>query len=372
MQPPIRPGTPGYPGQNGQNGQNANSGSQPPMPANNANSGPQPPMPANPSDFYDDTGYAPELRAERSENLYRRDERFWQRVPDQEQTMHGRPRQDTYFSHQERFEATRPSGRHKAAVPRGRRGSRTIACVLGVVLVLAVVVALLASPLFSVREIRVQGNSRFSSEEIVRMSGIKVGMNRFRIQADDVTRRVETNRYLVCELVHMPEWGVVEIRVRERVCVAAIEYNGLLFYVDNRGMVLEENVNTSAPLTDKIRVKGLSVRRCDIGRIVSLNNDEQLSVFNEIMVELKVMSALDRIAELDMSSMESIFLVTRDDYSVRLGNGSDIHQKLRSMLLTLEALYRDGRGPGAIDVSAPVNPTYIPDEDSLTAAPAVE
>ena len=342
MQPPIRPND------------------QPPR----GNSGPMPPVgpsgasPAGENSPFEDTGYAPELRASRSENLYRRDERFWQHMPNLEETMHGRPHQEGYFDHPEKFERTRS---HKP--PRGRRGSHVIALVLGVAVLLMGVAVLFASPLFSVQEIRVAGNSRVSSEEIIRLSGLTVGMNRFSLNADQVMNRVEGNHFLICELVHMPEWNTVEIRVREREVVAVIDYNGLMYFADNRGMILQEfSRRGDIPMTDKILVVGLNIRRCDVGRTVTLSDPEQLDVYNEILVELKVMSALDMIEELDMSTMESIFLTTRDGYSVRLGNGTDIHRKLRAMLLTLDALRNGGYGVGSIDVSAPVNPTFVPAE----------
>ena len=338
---------------------------QPPYGSNDkrqGRNGPVPPQqgayqPGNTGPF-EDTGYAPELRAERSENLYRRDERFWEHMPGTEETLHGRPRNKEYFEHQEHFQATRS---HRP--PRARRGSRVIALIVVVALLVMTVTILFASPIFSVKEIRVIGNSIVSTEEIIRRSGLTIGMNRFSLNADEVMARVEGNHYLICELVHMPDRNTVEIRVREREVIAVIDYNGLMYYADNRGMIMEEFADrATVPMDGKILVAGLNVRRCDVGRIITLTNAEQLNVYNEILVELKVMSALDRIRELDMSSMESIFLTTRDGYSVRLGSGSDIHRKLRSMLLTLDALAEGDDGPGTIDVSAPVNPTFTPFE----------
>ena len=342
MQPPIRP--------NDQQNR-FHSGPVPPVG--------QPAAPADDDNPFEDTGYAPELRASRSENLYRRDERFWQHVPNMEETMHGRPHQEGYFDHPEQFHQTRS---HK---PRGKRGSRVIALVIGVAVLLMAVTVLFASPLFSVEEIRVAGNSSVSSEEIIRLSGLTIGMNRFSLNTDEVMERVEGNHFLICELVHMPEWNTVEIRVREREVVAVIDYNGLMYLADNRGMILQEfSKRGDIAMTDKILVVGLNIRRCDVGRTVTLSDPEQLDVYNDILVELKVMDALSMIEELDMSTMESIFLTTRDGYSVRLGNGGDIHRKLRAMLLTIEALQNGGYGVGSIDVSAPVNPTFVPAEGS--------
>ena len=49
------------------------------------------------------------------------------------------------------------------------------------------------------------------------------------------------------------------------------------------------------------------------------------------------------------------------NYIVRLGDSTDLHSKLRAMILTIEYLRQNGHGEGTVDVSAPVNPTYTPE-----------
>ena len=109
-------------------------------------------------------------------------------------------------------------------------------------------------------------------------------------------------------------------------------------------------------------VGGLNIRRCKLGETVQLQSDRQMSVYTELLVELKVMSALNDVSELDLSDMDNLFLVSRDGYTVRLGDSSGLHAKLRAMLLTREHLSATGHSGGTIDVSTPVNPTYTPDD----------
>ena len=74
------------------------------------------------------------------------------------------------------------------------------------------------------------------------------------------------------------------------------------------------------------------------------------------------------MVELDMSDMDSIFLTTSDDYIVRLGDSTDMHAKLRAMILTIEYLRANGHGEGTVDVSVPVYPSYIPDQYQSSGA----
>jgi len=318
--------------------------------------GPQQPLGGSTGPF-EDTGYAPELRAERSENLYRKEDQFWQRMPDQQTVRYGRPREKSYFDHPQQF---RPS--RAAKPPKARAGGRTAAWICGVAAALVVVLIVLYSTVPLVRHIEVEGNSAFTDRQIIDLSGLKEGMNRFRVQEEVVAQRIEQNRYLVCELVHQPDLWTVVIRVKERKPTAAIAYNGLLLYADHRGVVLEEVLDSGQRPEGMVLVKGLEIRRSDLGRTLTMHQSSQLYVYNEIFVELDIMGALGWMVELDMSDMDSIFLTTSDGYIVRLGDSTDLHSKLRAMILTIEYLRQNGHGEGTVDVSAPVYPSYIPDD----------
>ena len=108
-------------------------------------------------------------------------------------------------------------------------------------------------------------------------------------------------------------------------------------------------------------MSGMNIHDCRVGQVLSLNDAQQMQIFTEILVELKVMSALNRVKELDLSNMDNLFIVSTDGFTVRLGTAENLHAKLRSMLLTLDHLQREGYEGGTVDVSAPVNPTYTPE-----------
>ena len=108
-------------------------------------------------------------------------------------------------------------------------------------------------------------------------------------------------------------------------------------------------------------VEGFDIRLCEVGRTLSVVSAARMGVYTSVLMELKVMGALDQMRELDLADMDNLYLVSTDGYAVRLGDSQGLHAKLRSMLLTLDKLRQDGYGPGTVDVSAPVNPSYIPE-----------
>jgi len=226
--------------------------------------------------------------------------------------------------------------------------------------IVTAVAFILYSALFQVRRITVIGNSSVSAQEIIRLSGLKAGQNSLTIDDEAVMRKVEGNRYLRCTLVDV-QWDSVTIHVKERVPAAYINHNGMVVLLDNRGFVLEESLSAHAGYETLVKIIGLDVRRSALGQTISLNNAAQLETYTQVLVELKAMKGLELLSELDMTSMDSIYLATRDGFYVRLGSEDSIHEKLRAFLITRERVVEMGYSSGTIDVTDPGRPTYAPD-----------
>lgn len=300
---------------------------------------PSNPWATGPVDPFDEPSEAPELMEQRSDHLYNKEDRFWDHV-----------------------EGSTKADHHARRKPHSKAEGHTMRWVILILAVIVAVGGLVYGAVFQVRDIAVQGSLTIAEKAIIDLSGIRLGMNTFSIDDDQVEKNIESNRYLsfVCVDKHLPD--KVILQVKERVPAATVKYCGILYTMDNRGMVLEESLDTEAE-TGLVLVDGLNIHDCRVGQNIGLNNAKQMQVFTEVLVELKVMSALGQVKELDLSNMDNLFIVSADDapFTVRLGAAENLHAKLRSMLLTMEHLRREGHEGGTLDVSSPVNPTYIPE-----------
>ena len=332
-------------------GRGWNTGSQPPV--GDAHAGESP---------FEEPEQAPELRADRSDNLYSRDEPFWNRVVDAPQSGKELPRDPNYWNHPDVMDTDRllyvdnDTGLQKL---RKFLGSGTVKKCLLITAVIVVVAFVLYSTIFQVRTINVVGNSSISPQEIIRLSGLKTGQSSMTIDDEAVMRKVEGNRYLRCTLVDV-QWDSVTIHVKERTPAAWINHNGMVVLMDNRGFVLEESLDAYAGDESLVKVIGMDVRRSALGQQITLDSSAQLETYTQILVELKAMKGLELLSELDMSSMDSIYLATRDGFYVRLGSEESIHEKLRAFLITREKVLEMGNTSGTIDVTDPGRPTYSP------------
>jgi len=215
----------------------------------------------------------------------------------------------------------------------------------------------------TVKSISVVGSTRYSEQEIIALSQLEVGMSTFSIDEELVKQRIERERYLRCKLVDVA-FDKVVLHVNERVPVATITHNGRTAIMDERGWVLEVSNHLAEGEQDYIRVEGMDVHRCSLGQPVTLNTPSRLTIYTQILIELRAMGGLELIKELDMTSMDSISLKTKDDFIVQMGNEYRIHEKLRAFLIVrdvvLEKRYHGGNVGGTIVVSDPTSPAYKP------------
>ena len=334
------------------------------MDGNGRHTGSHPPVGQETNGFnpFEEPEQAPELREKRSENLYSRDEPFWERVVDDPDASGNFRRDVNYWNHPDVMDTDRllHVDNDTALQKIGKfLGSGAVKKFLGIVAVVVLVAVALFGTVFRVHAIHVSGNTSVLEADIIRLSGLKVGQSSMTIDDEAVMRKIESNRYLRCTLVDV-QWNSVTIHVKERVPAVYINHNGMIVTLDNRGYVLEESLAAATGYENLVKVSGMNVRRCALGQQISLHSNTQLETYTQILVELKAMKGIDLLRELDMSSMDSIYLTTRDDFYVRLGSEEDIHAKLRAFLITREKLLEMGHAKGTIDVTDPGRPTYMP------------
>ena len=334
------------------------------MDKNGWNTGSQPPVKPDTQGFnpFEEPEQAPELREKRSENLYSRDEPFWERVVDAPDASGDFRRDVNYWNHPDVMDTDHllHVDNDTALQKVGKfLGSDAVKKVIGIVTVVVLVAIALFGTVFRVHDIHVSGNTTVADEAVIRLSGLKVGQSSMTIDDEEVMRKIESNRYLRCTLVDV-QWNAVTLHVKERVPAVYINHNGMIVTLDNRGFVLEESLASETGFESLVKVSGMNVRRCALGQQIALQSANQLEAYTQILVELKAMKGIDLLRELDMSSMDSIYLTTRDDFFVRLGSEDDLHAKLRAFLITREKVLQMGYAKGTIDVTDPGRPTYLP------------
>lgn len=304
------------------------------------------PAPLNNNPF-DEPEDAPELIGSRSENVTAHTGDFWKKP------------EDGYRS----AEAGRKAGVNDSRdkTEKKKVQPRVIRAAIAAALVLAAVILVLRFAVFSVKQIVVTGNNKVSAEDVIRVSGIRQGDSMFSLNEKQIEERITSDyrlqfRYIATE---MPSTVVISVREREACCW--LTYCGIMYVMDKNRMVLYESENPAEQPQNLVEIKGLEVRSNTlVGQYINLGNEAQQSIFSELFLEMKVLGCIDQIKEADISNTSSILLVTRDGFTVGLGDRTNIHAKLRSLLLVQAELEQMGNFGGTINVTNPETPIYTP------------
>ncbi len=306
------------------------------------------PVNVNPFDEPED---APELREQRSDSLNNHSGVFWNQQTEGYQ-----------YTGSVKAVADSAEPQEKGKKKRKRRGFLYTVLIL---LSLAVIAVTVYFGVFNVREIRVMGNDRIPAEEIIRLSGLKKGMPIFSIRTEEVTRGIENNSYLQLKYVDKDLPGSVTICVKEREACCWMTWCGIFYTMDKQRVVLFETEEQGIRPAGLVKVDGLRIRSgCMVGQTLVLESEEQQNVFSNLFLEMKVLNCTELIEEADLSSLNSLLLTTRDGFTVSMGDATNLHAKLRSMLLTREELIRMGYQGGIINVINLENPVFTPEEQT--------
>ena len=329
------------------------TGSQPPLREWQRNTwyGPAP-INENPFDEPED---APELREMRSESLNNRSGAFWE-------TESGPQITGGY-----RFGAQNAPEQHSAPRPAGgreRESSRKrnpLLTVIWSVTAAAALWALLYYVVFAVRDIRIVGNDQIPASEIIRLSGVRAGMPLLSVSGENVEQRLKQNPLLKFRYLEKEMPGTVVLAVKEREACCWMTWNGILYTMDKQRMVLYETEDLSVRPATLVRVDGLEIRSTAmVGQTLLLERPEQQEIFSNLFLEMKVLGCTELIEEADLSNISSLLLTTRDGFTISLGDASNIHAKLRAMLITRDELIERGYRGGVINVILPESPVFSP------------
>lgn len=135
--------------------------------------------------------------------------------------------------------------RRRRRIIRERRRKRRIFFLklLFFIIELVVIFVLLRfSSVFDVQEISIEGNYETTKNNLIKLSGIKIGENLFALDSKEVKKNLLSEPLLRDAKIKKEYVDKVSIVVEERVPVARFNYNGKYYYTDN-----ELNILTKKP-----------------------------------------------------------------------------------------------------------------------------
>lgn len=248
---------------------------------------------------------------------------------------------------------------HVGTRQQSRPSHRGLITVIAVIIMLVVAGFVVHNELFRIKYVMVESVSNISSEEVVMLAGISDRTTIWSLNEGKIREGINSNMYLDYQGYETVGRHQLILYVNERKAAANMLRNGLQYIVSDDGMVLECKGEYDLD-NGCITVTGISYRDVRVGSIVSCQNEEQFEAYKSVIRELQLQGICDETAELNFGSLDNIYLVTVDGYTVNLGDTQELQGKIGTMRAVVQELRKLGLKNGVIEATVPGKATYRP------------
>lgn len=208
-----------------------------------------------------------------------------------------------------------------------------------------------------VQTVAITGNKRLGVEEIIKIAGIPLGDNIFKINLGDVRRNLESNPYIEVLSVSRILPDTIDIQIHERIAFAVISVSEGQVVIDEAANVLEILL-PSASVESMIRVRGMQLIGYKAGETVSTEDDFQATTLIALMNALSKAGMQDAFVEMDVGNPLDLRLLTADGITVRLGQSEQLDEKLAWVRSVLPELAEMGKTGGTLYATGVNSVTY--------------
>ena len=245
--------------------------------------------------------------------------------------------------------------RKQEAIRKKNRARNRRKVLLCIVMLVAIVLILSFTNIFTVDLIDVKGNSYFTADEIINMGHAVPGKNLiYHPDKKSIVSYLEKNPYIKKAKVsrHFP--STLVITVEERTPICAIQYDKDYLIIDDEG-ILMRRTNTTPKLT---LVDGVVVRKLNLGEQLGVKDKELLNQTLAILNKAKEKDLY--YVKLDMTNMYILAyiydsLVCKGTYKqlITTMDNDRLHR-------VLEKLFEDNIKRGTITFSSEGYVSYLP------------
>lgn len=213
---------------------------------------------------------------------------------------------------------------------------------IGLVVLLGLLAAaalIICNNVFVIKTIQVEGNRLVDAQTIINLSGISIGSSMFSLNTPKIKAGINSDPYLTFEGIWKTFPDNVLISVKEDTPRLQMQRSGMLILIGENGVVLEETSKVDMQI-DVPMLTGISrnVLEVNIGQPLVFADSGLLEAMNSILTELTLQNVQGEISELNVASLDNLYLLTVDGLQVMLGDATSLPLKIAQMVSVLSDL----------------------------------
>ena len=172
--------------------------------------------------------------------------------------------------------------RKKPRVKKKRRKKYYTLRFLAAVLVIVAVYLIMHSSAFTVKNVELEKNDRFSVQLVKDITGLKNGDNLYEVDLKECEKALEKRPYMKSAEVKRKLPDTITIDVEVRVPVAVVKQNGEFVMLDREGYVLEKRKK----LPHYTFLDGITVSEAKVGQVVKVKQEKLYQEYMSLIDEM--------------------------------------------------------------------------------------
>ena len=208
----------------------------------------------------------------------------------------------------------------------------------------------------AVKEILVEGETRYTDEEIIKASGLYVGQSLLsvnKIKAHDALTAAFP--YLNTVEVGNSSFYTLRIRVSDVPVMAAVEMEEDWMILGDNNRALERVAEDAIP-EGTVRIKGAEFENKAVGK--SLLDERSLRICRAL-IEAATRYDLDSMTTVDITTKTKIHILLNERMQVVLGNETNLTNQIKALVDILPTLYKNN----GEDAAGQLNMLFYNDAD---------
>ena len=221
-------------------------------------------------------------------------------------------------------------------IKRNRKVKTLIKLILLLAVIVGLIIYLMLSPIFNIKNINVEGNASISSEQIISLSKVQKETNLFKVSNKDTISAIKENPYVKTVEIRRTLPDTITFVITERIATYMLEYGSSYAYIDNQGYILEISANIKDGLA---KIVGYETSQDEIipGNRLCENDLEKLNIVLRITASAKT-SEIDNLItsiNIENSSNYTLFMET-EQKTVYLGDCTNLDTRMLYVKAILE------------------------------------
>ena len=217
-----------------------------------------------------------------------------------------------------------------------KRKNRVIKWILIFILLAVAIAIFMMSSVFNIKEIVVINNEKVSSEEIISLSNLNIGVNMFKITNGTIKNGIKTNAYIEDIVIKRNINGTITLDIKERTTTYMLKFANAYVYINNQGYMLE--ISESALEIPVITGFTTTNEEIKAGNRLNTEDLQKLDDVIKIIETSKNTPLANIITEIDISdSADYKLTVASENKKIRTGEMTNINIKLQMASKVFEA-----------------------------------